>query len=202
MSRLPETTDTVDNLPIKVIRLDDSLYRVNSTEFKSPVFYSKASNNRWTPLEGEPGVCYFALSETGAIAETVCRNAAYLDEAEKSVSLESLSRLAMYEIVSGYRITLLDLTASNLARYRLDAGILADYAPGLTPPYQYCPAWASHAVSLGLDGILYRSRHAVDESCLALFEGSSARLAPARIATLDHPDYLAILEEEFDWAIN
>jgi hypothetical protein len=165
------------------------------------MYFSRSRLNRWTPVEEVPGVCYFALSETGAIAETVCRDASYLEEEEKSVSMAYLSSLAMYQVQASNPIQVLDLTVSNLAAYRLDAGILADYAPGLDPPYRFCPAWSSHAVSLGLGGILYRSRHAIDEPCLALFEGAAPGAGFSCISSLDHPDYLAILDENFNWPV-
>tara|TARA_R110000824_G_scaffold131955_2_gene294235 strand:- start:488 stop:1099 length:612 start_codon:yes stop_codon:yes gene_type:complete len=203
MSRLPQSTDTLDSLPIKVLTPSKVLYRVSSTKHQSPVFFSKFSGNRWTPQEGEPGICYFSLSQTGAIAETVCRNAAFLEESEKHVSLIALSKLGMYSVGFDSPIRVLDFTVSNLGRYRLDAGILADYDPGREPPYKFCPAWSSHAVSLGLDGILYRSRHAVDEFCLALFQNAYTDNHSVFSATcLDYPDYLAILDDVFDWAID
>lgn len=201
MSRLPKSTDTLENLPTKKLGSGTFLYRVNSTDYDSPVFFSNARKNRWTPVEGTPGVCYLALSETGAIAESVCRDSAYLEEEEKSVSLQALAELRMYELIPEGAIEVLDLTVSNLSRYRLDSGILADYEPKLDPPYQYCPAWASHAVALGLQGILYRSRHAVEEFCLALFQGYHGRITYSPQGTLDNQDYLAILDEEFGWGI-
>ncbi|QCF28095.1 RES family NAD+ phosphorylase [Hydrocarboniclastica marina] len=200
MSRLPVSTDTLAELPVSTLASGQRLYRVNETGYPSPVFYSTSAENRWTPVAGSPGVCYLAISKTGAIAESVCRNSAYLEEEEKIVSLNALSTKGMYEIHLTEPVQVLDLTVSNLGRYRLDATILSDYDQTRSPPYKFCPAWASHAVSLGLHGILYRSRHVIDEPCLALFEGS-ASLQSSLFDDLRHPELLAILEEQFGWAV-
>lgn len=204
MSRQPESTDTLENLPIKKLNQKEcnSLFRVASTKYETPINFSTASKNRWTPLDGVTGVCYFSASRTGAIAETICRDAAYLTEDEKVVSGQLLCNLTMYEITLNGPLNVLDFTVSNLGRYRLDSNILADYDRSLSPPYRYCPAWASHARSLGLAGIFYRSRHAINEHCFALFKGAASISNIKELYTLDHPHPLAILEDEFDWGIN
>lgn len=200
MSRLPEATDTIKSLPIKTIESGTCFHRVSSTEFKSAVYYSDSQNNRWTPIGGSPGVCYMAASPTGSLAESVCRNVAHLTEEEMVSSLVELRKLAMFELVLKRPITVLDFTVAHLGRYRLDANILGDYDESLSPPYQFSPAWASHAVDLKLAGVLYRSRHKIDETCLALFD-VGIEIDERFEGTLDRDPYLAILEDEFQWGV-
>lgn len=200
MSRLPETTDTVKSLPIKTIETGTCFHRVSSTMFSSAVYYSDSPDNRWTPVGGSPGDCYMAVSPTGSLAESVCRNVAHLKEEEMVSSLAELRKLAMFELILKQPIKVLDFTVAHLGRYRLDANILGDYDESLSPPYKFSPAWASHAVGLELSGILYRSRHKIDEACLALFDvgiGIDEHL----LDTLDGDAYLSILEDEFQWGI-
>ncbi len=200
MSRLPESSDTLDSLPINTVDAGSRYYRVNSIGHPTSVFYSRSRQNRWTPLAGSVGVCYMAEMEVGALAESVCRNAAQLRVAEKFTSIDELHRLGMYGLQVQGSVDVLDLTVPNLSKYRLDAGILADYDKSAWPPYRFCPAWATRAVDLGLGGVLYRSRHHVDQLCLALF-GLDVLVDEVRLGTLDENHYLGILEDEFDWAI-
>lgn len=93
-----------------------------------------------------------------------------------------LQKLGMFELRLQGSVEVLDLTASNLVKYRLDAGILSDYDKSAWPPYKFCPAWSALAIDLGLGGIVYRSRHPIDQSCLALFE-SGARLSESGSGT-------------------
>ncbi|WP_447044912.1 RES family NAD+ phosphorylase [Vreelandella sp. H-I2] len=200
MARFPEDKDTLESIPIKTIDLGTCFYRVSGTEYDSAVFYSGCSQNRWTPIGGKPGVCYMAESPIGALAESVCRNVAHLDEAEMFSSLSALRQLGMYELVLRNSVTVLDFTVAHLGRYRLDATILGDYDESLFPPYKFSPAWASHAVELNLAGILYRSRHKIDETCLALFDVGTD-IGEGGCGKLDDNQYLEILEDEFKWGV-
>lgn len=200
MSRFPQSTDTRAALPIGTIATGSCYYRVSGIDNPSAIFYSTNPENRWTPLAGSPGVCYMAQSATGAIAETVCRNAAHLDESEMWSTKTELQRLGLFRLQFNQSIQVLDLTVSNLSSYRLDAGILADYDSNSVPPYTFCPAWATHALGLGLGGILYRSRHHIDEPCLALFD-LDVELTECHQGILDEEPFLDILESQFNWGI-
>lgn len=200
MARFPEGTDTLESLPVTTIESNTCFYRVNGTQYNSAIYFSASPQNRWTPLGGSPGVCYMAGSPVGALAESVCRNVARLDESEMFSSLAELKKLGMFELVLRNPVTVLDLTVAHLGRYRLDATILGDYDESLSPPYKFSPAWASHAVNLKLAGILYRSRHKIDETCLGLFDVGTD-IVEGRYGTLDDDQYLEILEDEFKWGV-
>ena len=200
MARFPEDMDTLESLPVKTIDLNTCFYRVNGTKYGSAKFYSESPQNRWTPISGTPGVCYMAETPIGALAESVCRNVAHLNEAEMFSSLSELQKLGMFKLVLQNPITVLDFTVAHLGRYRLDATILGDYDASLSPPYKFSPNWASHAVKLKLAGVLYRSRHKIDETCLALFDVGTDIVERA-CGKLDDDQYLEILEDEFRWAV-
>jgi hypothetical protein len=59
---------------------------------------------------------------------------------------------------------------------------------------------ASHSVELKLAGVLYRSRHKIDEICLALFDVGSV-IVEGRQGTLDDYRYLEILEKQSNWGL-
>lgn len=200
MARLPEAKDTLESLPIKTIDSKSVFFRVSSTEYDSAIFYSGSLQNRWTPIDGVPGVCYMAKSPTGALAESVCRNVVYLDESEMISSFSELEKLGMFELTLMNPVTVLDFTVPHLGRYRLDASILGDYDGSLLPPYKFSPAWATHAIKLNLGGILYRSRHKIDETCFALFDDGPSIVARKR-GKLDDDQYLEILENQFHWGV-
>lgn len=198
---MPETTDTLATLPVRRIKSGTSVFRVSETKHSTPVFFSTSQDNRWTPKEGAPGVLYSARSETTALAETLCRDAAYLPAWGKVTDQKILESRGMYEIRLENDVQVLDLSVSNLARYRLDASIVAERSrePG-KPAYVVCPAWASHALSLGLGGILYRSRNMLNEQCLALFESPTLQVSFTFLDVLFADRYLAVLDSEFGWA--
>lgn len=200
MSRLPDAKDSLDSLPIVTIEKGTRLFRVNALGHPSSVFYSSSPENRWTPISGAPGVCYMAGSVVGALAESVCRNVAHLQDSEMIVSLAELKKRGMFELELQAPVNVLDLTTPHLGRYRFDAEILSDYDDSRDPPYRYCPAWAEHCVEIGLAGVLYRSRHKIDEDCLALFD-TGVSVGELSCIRLDDDQYLAILEDIFDWAV-
>lgn len=210
MSRFPRETDTLETLPTQTIG-SARMLRVSGLAYPDPVFFSTNPENRWTPKRHDVGVCYFALSDTGAIAESICRNAAYLKPSQKFTTWKKLQELGMFIVSITGELRVLDLTVPNLARYGLDAGILNDYHAPMdcddphdkpAPRYRVSPAWASHALDLKLNGILYRSRHHISETCLALFQTFDGRVeSEPYYADLTDPAVLRILDTDFDWAV-
>lgn len=200
MSRLPEIGDTLATLPLRTVEAGAQFYRVSDIAHPSCIYYSRSPESRWTPKGGAIGVCYLAQTQVGALAETVCRNSVYLRDDERVSSLYDLHQRGMYRLGVVAAINVLDLTVSNLVKYRLDAEIMADYDKTASPPYRFCPTWAAHAVDLGLGGILFRSRHCVDQVCLALFQDRTALLELPQ-GHLDEARYLRLLDDEFNWGI-
>lgn len=97
----------------------------------------------------------------------------------------------------------MDIARPDLARYRLDARLYAEYDDGGLHEYRHGPEWADHLRNLGLDGILYPSRHHTASRCLALFERETATLTHDSLGALwDHAEVLEVLESVFDWGID
>lgn len=202
MSRLPDNGDTKSKLPIKEIAAGVAWLRGSDLKYKSPVNWSKTSEARYNAASRRFGTLYLAQTITGVLAESVCRGAAYLHDYEKSVSEIRLNNLGLYVIELDKPITVVDFTVPNLARYRLDARITTEYSSTRpNGPYEYGPAWTDHLKKIGLDGILYHSRHHTTSVCLALFEGATT-LKYELLHSLNEDDVIKILEQEFDWSID
>ena len=170
MSRFPDAGDDREHLPITSLAASTWL-RVSAGKFESPLHWSVGHTGRFTPASGAVGTLYLAETLTGSLAESVCRDAVWLRACEKFTPVHDLQQLDLHEIGLPEAIQVLDLTVPHLARYRLDAQIWSqrDFRNG----YQWGPAWAAHAISLGLNGILYFSRSHTQSRCLALFGSPS-----------------------------
>lgn len=168
------------------------LYRIHRQEY-SPIFYTRKSKGvqyRFDAANDEFGVLYVALTIEGAFMETVVRDRfAYgtlpllVDEAD--LRSRAVSRLGWSETRA---LRLADFTAP-LIYLGGDSLILS------TPEYTISNQWSSavYAHPEGVDGILYRSRHAAQD-CIAVFD--RALLAPRESAVplVEHPELPRILD--------
>ena len=206
MSRAPDNGDTRNTLPIKRLAEGETWERIGSNAFPSPIHWSKEAGGRFNPASEDFGVCYMAADLRGAVAESICRNVAGLDESQKFTSETALARKSRYQITLQKELCVLDFTVPNLAAYRLDALITSEYnlveVGGIRKAeYRWGPLWADHASRIGLDGILYRSRHHTDAICLALFERPPAGLYANCLSDCNTDAVLEVLEEDFDWGL-
>lgn len=200
MSRLPDPGDIRGELPETVIRAGASFLRLSPSSHSNQLYFSV--QGRFASAAAGVTSLYLADSLETAIAETICRNAATRAPSEKFVSLTTLQRLGLYRFDIQRDLVLLDFGVVNLARYRLDANIYADWSSG-EPAYRFGPAWAERAAALGFDGIRYPSRHYPAGVAIACFEPvknrSIATYTLLRVG--DDRTIRRILYEEFDWGI-
>lgn len=197
MSRFPTDADTVATLPIRVLAPAQWI-RVSSADYSTPIHWAIGSQGRFTPMDGTKGTLYIAENEVGALAESICRNAVWLEPQFRFTPIDELESKGFYEIAIP-TIRVLDFCVANLARYGLDAQIWTqrDYGKG----YQWGPAWATKAIELGLNGICYFSRSHTTSQCLALF-GDKGTILPWKLRSNLMADLsLDILDNVFDWKI-
>jgi hypothetical protein len=100
MSRAPDNGDTRNTLPIKRLTEGETWERIGSNAFPNPIHWSKEAGGRFNPASEDFGVCYMAADLRGAVAESICRNAAALDESQKFTSETALARKSRYQIGS------------------------------------------------------------------------------------------------------
>ena len=199
MSRFPDEGDDLASLPLRTLRAGMGLLRAAQNRFPSPLYFAAQPTGRFNCLQG---TVYLAETLVGAIAESIVRNAADLRPEHKIVHETSLLSRSIYEVQSQRDLRVLDLTIPELGRYRLDARIFSEYdSTTQEQPYRWGPAWAAHANALGLDGLMYRSRHHTDSLCIALFRHVEADLTWTPLYAMADDRVLEVLEDLFDWSV-
>ena len=200
MSRLPDEGDTPDTLPGDTLKPHQFFLRISERSHKNQIFYS--CSGRFAAPAARVTTLYLADVLETAVGETICRNAAKCTLEEKFVAQQTLEQLAVYRFEITRTLSVLDFTVANLAKYRLDARIYAEWRDG-DPEYEYGPAWAAHAHELRYDGIVYPSRHYTAGTSIALFEHTDREdpVTYTELAPGDDRRLRKILFEEFDWGI-
>jgi RES domain-containing protein len=203
VSRLPDAGDRLEQLPVWSVPAGSRWLRIAAHRFPTPLFFNRAPGGRFNPRSRRFGTLYLAQTLVGAIAESICRGAAQRPVDGRTVSEIYLRSRSLYRIEIGAALRLADFTVSRLARYRLDARIYAEYDAEGPNEYRHGPEWADHLQTLGLDGILYPSRHHTASQCLAVFQRESLPLDHRSLGTLwEQDEVLEVLETEFDWSID
>ena len=195
MTRAPDPYER--NLPTKELSRDSRWFRVSKSTYPSPIHYS--FDGRYHSEKKAFGVLYLAKTETGALAESICRNAHLMQSDERIITEKELNTRSLYQIQVKDSLKLLELTTPNLSKHRLDARIWSEYSDK-DPHYEYGPKWSDHAYSIGFDGILYFSRHKTDAVCLALFD-KELDLVESEGHGLNTDSIIDTLRSEFDWVV-
>lgn len=76
MSRLPAITDVVGNLPCRTLPAGSGWHRITGLAYPSPLYFDRGAGSRFNPASGTFGALYLAETLTGALTESLCRNAA------------------------------------------------------------------------------------------------------------------------------
>jgi hypothetical protein len=150
-----------------------SFNRIHRT-LHAPVFFSpgptRSPLGRFDSASGDFGVLYAAESLAGAFAETVLRN-----PARRLIGMAEIESRSLAVIGTERVVKLVDLRGEGLQQLGLDGTIF-------TGPYENCGLWSDalyHHPDTP-DGLLYRSRHDPDQTCVALFEREDLSLTLAR----------------------
>ncbi|WP_422403767.1 RES family NAD+ phosphorylase [Pseudomonas sp. GZD-209] len=186
--QLIETAIASHGLPTRRIARATHVYRVQHCSFKNPIYYNRNSDSRYGDPQLAIGVCYVALSDIVAVAETLQHGRA---GSASPVLCSEIAMLALHELKATRELVVVD--AGALAR---NAGsplqaIVASKGQG-SVGYLYTQLLSGvvmrHAAQV--DGILYPSQvYPITASLagcnLVLFEGRADQLAALRCRALD-----------------
>lgn len=178
-----------DGLPIFVeIPENQGAHRLQKSRYPDPIFYNKDSDSRYGDPKKEIGVCYVALSDNAAAAETLQNG----QGGPGSPVLQSeIDELSLHKLVTTRKLRVIDV--GLLARYA--GGNLESIVQGRgegSEGYAYTQALSSAVMrhDQTVDGMIYPSRvwpvTGSHEGCnLVLFEGRPPQLAALSSAPLN-----------------
>lgn len=165
--QLPPATLATNPLPLVSLSVGTTLVRVHSVG-RHPYYFGppSAPRHRFDDPDGRFGVCYLALEDAGAFAETVLRA-----QRLKAVALADLAKLALADGVLVAPARLVEFGGAGLVQLGAPAGTVHT-------TYRVTQAWArafwDHPDAP--DGIRYRSRFDDDCHCVALFDRAKGAL--------------------------
>ncbi len=175
--KLPTPPADLASRELPLTRVAGPLYRVHRLSL-SGLFFGKSGRSRFDDPQKQFGVLYAALKPEAAFAEALLR------QLEAMLILESTLAERALSVMSLTPILCVNLTAHGLRRLSCDSRI-ADELPYRTPGL-WSRAFFEHPQKPA--GILYRSRHNPQLTCVAVFssfkkhlklEKTTGLLAPA-----------------------
>lgn len=179
-------------LPLIQLAADTPIVRLHALS-RDPRFFGRTGGNRFDDPEHAYGVCYLALDDSAAFAETVLR-----DQFLRDLSRGDLGRLALADGSLGAPARLVEFGSTGLQRLRTVAGTVH-------AGYEITQAW-SRALWLhpdAPDGILYRSRFDDELHCVALFDRAARVLRlPPGPALIALPLRLGALLDRYQLALH
>jgi hypothetical protein len=165
------------DLPSLTLRPGRTLWRLHQAGL-APDHFGAARRNRFDDPRGAFGVCYAALSEAGAFAETLLRRSGATLLTEAILKERALSSATVTQ-----DLTLVRLFGDGL----IPLGATAAVTSG---PYPASQAWARalHDHPAKPAGVAYRANHDNDELAVALFDRARGALDWGDRLVLDRRD--------------
>lgn len=173
----------------------DKLIRISRHNTGEP-YFGKSGGNRFDDPEPEQakryGTCYFGLSLSVAVAETLLHN----EEPVRGHFVVHPDEIALRYVIryAGKTLTLADLTGAALRRAGAHAQLTG------TPNYKIPQKW-SKAIHQNnhdaVDGFVYMSRHLNTEKAVVLFDRAASKLSMVSAEPLDHHPALGPVIDEF-----
>ena len=144
------------------------IYR-NDVRGSAPDFFGKSAANRFDAPDKTFGVLYAAASIHGAFIEVFKREPS--PQRTRRQIDELVLAIRSLAIFSSETLRLVDLAGEGLSKLGLTASIIS------TRKYHVPQAWAAafHGHPDRPAGILYRSRHDLDQLCVAVFERAAGQ---------------------------
>lgn len=183
-----ETAIARHGLPTRHITRATRVYRVQHESFANPTHYNRSSDTRYGDPLKAIGVCYVALSDIVAVAETLQHGRA---GAASPVLCSEIATLALHELETVRELVVVDAGAlARNAGKRLKS-IVASKGQG-SEGYLYTQLLSDvvmrHATQV--DGMLYPSQvypitGSLEGCNLVLFEGRGVQLASMRRQALE-----------------
>jgi hypothetical protein len=163
--KLPAPPQDLASRELPLTRVSGPLYRVHGLRV-SGLFFGKSGRSRFDDPLKQFGVLYSALKPEAAFAEALLRQLDRMLISERALAERALSEIALTPI------SCVNLTAHGLRRLSCDNRI-ADELPYATPGL-WSRAFFDHAQKPA--GILYRSRHNPQLTCVAVFSTCQKKL--------------------------
>jgi hypothetical protein len=142
---------------------------------RDPLYFGGLPRNRFDAPAGEFGVLYAAGDPHGAFIETFGHATGV-----RFVTAAELRACGLATIAAARPLRLVDLRGEGLARMGADSQLTSG------PDYDLARRWARaiHDHPRRPDGILYRARHDLARSCVAIFDRASPVITAHRLGTL------------------
>jgi RES domain len=191
LSPLPPPSKNFSSQPIPVFPLEETVYRLNPTQFSTSIFFDKTGKGRFDGPKQGYGIMYVGADPFGTWAECYARGLG--DTNFRGVSKKDLQERNLYLITSHRPLILADLTGESLTKIGIDARISSG-------SYQMSRRWAK-AIYLHpqqVDGIRYRSRHDDSRYLYGLFDRCEPHLTEKSLGNL-HDCNLHLLASILDF---
>ncbi len=137
---------------------------------KSPIFFGRIKRHRFDAPDGSFGVLY-AGDENAAFIETFGH-----DTGRQDIDTAELDASSMSELPLNGPLALVDLTGAGLANLGADARLCTGDI-GISQRWSQ----AIHNHPARPDGILWRSRHDLSTTSVAIYDRAAIKLAPPRL---------------------
>jgi len=173
----PEPPADLPSRSLPICSFRTTWYRIYDLRY-DPLFFGHTGNHRFdAPYPRKYGVLYLAADIACAFIETLGHETGKNVVAEAELTLRGLARVR----VRG-TLRLVDLTAEGLAQIGADNSLC-------TGPHAVAQRWsrALHRHPDQPDGICYRSRHAPDLLCAAIFDRVQPRITATGLGSLRAP---------------
>jgi hypothetical protein len=174
---------TLSQIALPTVRLAASkLYRISRFASGEP-YFGRSGANRFddpsTTKKHRFGTCYFGLSLTVAVAESVLHDEMPNRRGEFEIAAQEFEDRYLVRFTGG-DLVLVNLTGAALKR------LAGDGSMSTVMPYALPQRWsrAIHRHPQAVDGIVYMSRHVNDERAVVLFDRAASKLHSVRYQPL------------------
>jgi len=178
--RLPPPPAELASRQLPLMHIEGHLYRVHQLAYDA-VFFGKSGLYRFDDPKKLYGVFYASLKPEAALAETLLRQLSRMAISETRLVSRGLA------VVAVSSISCVNLTGAGLRRLSCDNRI-ADELPYRTSQL-WSRAFFEHPQKPS--GILYRSRHNPQLTCVAVFSTAQSRLRLRQTTALLAPSLRA-----------
>jgi len=155
----PEPPENLLQHPLPVIEIQKPWFRIHKSHH-SPLYFGQTGDNRFDAPTLEYRVMYIASDPHGAFIETFGSQTGIRVVSASELSIRSISELSCMRLLK-----LVDITGPGVAQLGADARLA-------TGSHRIAQLWAtkfwSHPEQV--DGIYYRARHDLEQTCAAIFE--------------------------------
>lgn len=170
----PEPPADLQTRKLPLIQTEGTWFRIHKT-VHYPLYYGESRQNRFDAPKQEYKIMYIALDTHGAFIETFGSQTGINVVSEAELYIRSISK-----IICKRSLKLVDITGAGVAHLGAD-GRLA------TGEHRLAQRWARAlwAHPAQPDGIYYRARHDLSQTCAAIFDRTESlfEIADTQVCT-------------------